>query len=188
MSGSLTLCFFLPQKKSRYKWWMFALVWLELTEIFLEEIPFMLFSFFRTEQSHTFSLTLGLTNVCIVNPCLCLSALQCSLHVGLSHVPAQALIEALPVGRRWLWLWFLFSQMDSSISATGTLLSELPPQQLHCRGADLSESVCRDRLSGGMCYWSPQQWDRYIPRAAGATGFLHLSNSMCPVYGAGGML
>lgn len=48
------------------------------TEIFPEEILFMLFSFFRTEQSHTISLTLGLANVCIANPCLCLAALQCS--------------------------------------------------------------------------------------------------------------
>lgn len=163
------LCFFLPQKNSWYEGWTFASVRLALTEIFPEELLFMLCIFFRTEQSHTLSLTMGLTNLCIVNPCLCLAALQCSAH-GLSHVPAHALIEALPVGRRWLWLWFLFSQVDSSISATGTLLSELPPCQLHCRGADLSESLC----AGQAGWWIIDHHSNGTatsPRTAGAMVF-----------------
>lgn len=66
------------------------------TEIFPEEILFMLFSFFRTEQSHTVSLT----PTCVLQILACAWLLCSALHVGLSHVPAQALIEALPVGRR----------------------------------------------------------------------------------------
>lgn len=57
---------------------IFALVRLALIEIFPEELLFMLCIFFRTEQSHTLSLTMGLTNLCIVNPFVCLAALQCS--------------------------------------------------------------------------------------------------------------
>lgn len=69
-----------------------------------------------------------------------------------------------------------------------TLLCELPPCQLHCRGADLSESVCR---TGWLveCVTDPHSSGTATsPGAAGAMGFLHLCSSRCPVYGAEGML
>lgn len=187
MSGSLTLCFFLPQKHSWYKWWMFALVRLELRS---SQKRYFLCSLVFSEQSNlTPSPSPWDLPMCVLQILACAWLLCSALHVGLSHVPAQALIEALPVGRRWLWLWFLFSQMDSSISATGILLSELPPQQLHCRGADLSESVCAGTGCQVECVTDHHSnGTDTSPRAAGATGFLHLSNSMCPVYGTGGML
>lgn len=180
------LCFFLPQKNSWYKWWIFASVKLALIEIFPEEILFIFFS----EQSNLRPCPSPWDlPTCALEILVCAWLLCSALHVGLSHVPAQALIEALLVGRRWLWLWFLFSQVDRSVSATGTLLSELPPWQLHCRGADFSESLCVGTGCWVECVTDHHRYGTDIsPRAAGAIGFLHLSNSRCSVYEARGML
>lgn len=76
---------------------------------------------------------------------------------------------------------------------TGIFLSEVPPRQLYCRGAGLSESVC----AGAGCQVESVTSHHLLshsnradpsPRAAGAADFFHLSNTVCPMYGAGGML
>lgn len=76
---------------------------------------------------------------------------------------------------------------------TGIFLSELPPRQLYCRGAGLSESVCAGTGCPVECVTSHHVLPHSnradaSPRAAGAIDFLHLSNTVHPMYGAGEML